>query len=235
MKISKWTVALTGASGMPYALRLLRYMAETGQGAHIVISEAACRVLKEEHGVQISLRRPSIESLLGESYPNFEFSDPRDIGAAAASGVALADGMVVVPCSMASLAAIAHGYAGTLIHRAADVTIKEGRRLILVPRETPLSQIHLANMQRLAEVGATILPAMPGFYHNPSSIDELVDLLVMKILDAMGIENQLVPRWPEQLGAQHLRSEHSLELTEGESTEGKMEGKVVEFAKNVTR
>ena len=121
----------------------------------------------------------------------------KDIGARIASGSALFSGMVVVPCSMGTLGAISSGLCQNLIHRAADVTLKEGRKLILVPRETPLSAIHLENMLKLSRIGAVILPAMPGFYHQPVAISDLVDMLVMKILDQMGLSSNLVTRWKE--------------------------------------
>jgi len=194
----KWIVALTGASGMKYARRLLCVLSRTVSEVHVVVSEAALRVLKEEENIKSSQSSLSAEVLTGEERDNIFFYNPRDIGARVASGSALFSGMIVIPCTMGTLAAIASGTCANLIHRAADVTLKENRKLILVPRETPLSVIHLENMVKLARLGVTMFPAMPGFYHQPKSIDEMVDLLVMKVLDHMGIRSELVTRWGEQ-------------------------------------
>jgi 4-hydroxy-3-polyprenylbenzoate decarboxylase len=138
-----------------------------------------------------------MRKLCGRDADNVYFYNPRDIGAKIASGSALFDGMVIVPCTMGTLGAIAHGICDNLIHRAADVTLKEGRKLVIVPRETPLSAIHLENMLSLTRVGARIVPAMPGFYHQPAQISDLVDMMVMKIFDQMGIRTDLVQRWKE--------------------------------------
>lgn len=182
---------------MKYALRVLEVLSEQVAEVHIVFSEAGLRVLREEEGKSLSLSRLSCEALIGKPRSNVFFYNPRDIGASIASGSMLVDGMVVVPCSMGTLAAIAHGTSQNLLHRAADVTLKERRRLVLVPRETPLSAVHLRNMLTLAELGVSVVPAMPGFYHQPASVQDLVDMMVMKILDQMQISNRLVPRWKE--------------------------------------
>ena len=176
-----WIVALTGASGMRYGLRLIDVLSTTLSKVHVVFSEAALRVLAEEDGLKISATRLSAEALFGREQDNVVFYRPRDIGAAIASGSLPIDGMVICPCSMNTLAAVASGISENLIQRAADVTMKEGRKLLIVPRETPLSQIHLENMLRLSRVGASIIPAMPGFYHEPATITDLVDMMVMKI------------------------------------------------------
>lgn len=190
-----WIVALTGASGVRYGIRLLQVLGESGHEVHAIVSEAACRVLRDEDGVKLSVTRPDTAALLGRGFESIKFHDPRDIGAPLASGSFPVAGMAVVPCSMSSLAAIASGAGSHLVHRAAEVTLKEGRRLILVPRETPLSVIQLENMLKLARAGARIVPAMPGFYHRPSRIEEIVDMLVMRVLDQMEIDTSLVRRW----------------------------------------
>lgn len=194
----RWVLALTGASGMRYALRLLDVASQHLAEVHVIISEAAMRVLREEEEIKISYASASAELLFGRKASNVYFYNPRDIGAKVASGSALFDGMVIAPCSMGTLAAVAHGMSENLVQRAADVTMKEGRRLVIVPRETPLSTIHLENMLKLSKAGVRIVPAMPGFYHRPASLDEVVDMMVMKILDQMGVRTDLVERWKEK-------------------------------------
>jgi 4-hydroxy-3-polyprenylbenzoate decarboxylase len=164
---------------------------------HVVFSDAALRVLNDEEGMAINSASLSMEKLTNTSPSNVTFYNSRDIGARIASGSMLATGMVVMPCSMATLGAIAHGIPSHLVHRAADVAIKEGRKLILVPRETPLSAIHLQNMLTLSKLGVSIVPAMPGFYHQPKSVEDMVDQFVMKVLDSMGVKHSLGKRWKE--------------------------------------
>lgn len=200
----RWIVALTGASGMRYGLRLLDVLSAADVELHVVISEAGLRVLAEEEGIKCSFSMVSSEALLGETRQGIYFYNPRDIGARIASGSFLVDGMVVAPCSMGTLGAVASGISQNLVHRAAEVTIKEQRKLILVPRETPLSTIHLENMLKLSRIGVSLIPAMPGFYHQPATIADLVDMLVTKILDVMHIENSLVRRWQE--GSEAIRA-----------------------------
>jgi len=195
-----WIVAISGASGAQYGMRLVSVIAEylPDYPVHVLISDGALRVLKEEQGLSVSAslsREEKSLALFKTTSPQIEFHNVRDIGASIASGSFPVDGMVICPCSMSSLGMIAHGCGDNLIHRAADVTLKERRPLILVPRETPLSSIHLENMLKLARAGATIVPAMPGFYHQPSSVDEIVDQMVMKVLDQMGIRVDLTQRW----------------------------------------
>ena len=185
----RWIIGVTGASGVRYALRLLEVLPQLVGEVHAVFSDAALRVLNDEEGVAISPATLGYEKLFNAAAPNVTFYNSRDIGARIASGSMLATGMVVIPCSMATL--------GALVHRAADVTMKEGRKLILVPRETPLSQIHLQNLLTLSRCGVTIVPAMPGFYTRPASVEELVDQFVMKVLDSMGVEHSLGQRWKE--------------------------------------
>lgn len=197
--LKRWVVGVSGASGIRYALRLLEVLLDSGVETHVVFSDSALRVMAEEEGLKLSHVALSASSLLGREVPDslVQFYGPKDIAAKIASGSFKFEGMVVVPCSMGTMASIAHGLSNNLLQRAADVTIKERRKLILVPRETPLSTIHLENMLSLSRAGAVLIPAMPGFYHKPQTIQDMVDMLVMKILDQMGIESNLVTRWRE--------------------------------------
>lgn len=191
----KWIVGVSGASGMRYALRTIEVLSANSGEVHVVMSEAALRVLREEENIKVRATKPDHAALFGRELPNLIFHDPRDIGASIASGSMLFDGMVIVPCSMSTLGAIANAMPSNLLQRAADVTIKEGRRLVIVPRETPLSPLHLENMLTLSRIGVRMVPAMPGFYHQPQSINDLVDMMVMKILDQLGVHRDLVKRW----------------------------------------
>jgi 4-hydroxy-3-polyprenylbenzoate decarboxylase len=187
--LSRIILAMTGASGMAYALTLLQALIQNTQvQTHLIISQAAATVLDLEAG--ISVRNLPVDKVW--------MHDCQNLAAPPASGSWSHQGMVVCPCSMASLAAINHGYGQNLIHRAADVTIKEKRPLILVARETPLSPVHLRNMLGLAQSGATILPACPGFYHGPKTIQDLINQLVGRILDHLGLNHSLSPRWGEE-------------------------------------
>ena len=182
-------LAVTGASGMPYAVALARHLAAAPDiELHLIVSEAAGQVLALESDISAA----ALSALAHRAYA------PNDYGAGPASGSWRHDGMVVCPCSMATLAAIANGLGSNLIHRAADVTIKEGRRLVLVPRETPLSEIHLRNMLAARRAGAVILPPNPGFYHQPQNIAELVAFVTGRILDALGVKHRLVAGWKEE-------------------------------------
>ena len=184
-------VAITGASGAIYGKRLLEALKELGVETHLIISGAAEEVIRLELGVDPE----EIRRIADASY------HPDDLTAPLSSGSYHVDGMVIAPCSMKTLAAIAHGLASNLILRAADVCIKEGRPLILVPRETPLSRIHLRNMLTLAEMGVRILPACPAFYHKPESIGDLVDFVVGKVLDSLGLHHNLYQRYGGRGGA----------------------------------
>ena len=209
MAENRWIIAITGASGTVYARRLLRVLVERVDDIRleVIVSRAGLRVLGDEARLAVpASRRMTAEWLVGvptdavtvyrdQPSRRVTMHDCQNLGASVASGSYPTRGMVIVPCSMKTLAAVAHGYAGHLIARAADVMLKERRRLILVPRETPLSAIHLQNMLRLARLGVAIVPAMPGFYHRPETIDDLVDMLVMRILDQMGFEIDLAKRW----------------------------------------
>jgi len=197
-----WVVGVTGASGVCYARRLLTVLPALVDEVHVVFSEAALRVLNDEEGIAVSAASLSLDALrlgdaVGENRGTVTFYNPRDIGARIASGSMRTSGMVVIPCSMSTLGALAHGIPNHLVHRAADVTMKEGRPLILIPRGTPLSPIHLENMLSLARYGVRIVPAMPGFYTRPERIEDLIDQFVMKVLDSMGVEHRIGKRWKE--------------------------------------
>ena len=183
--MKKIVVGITGASGSIYAVRLIDVLREKGIEVHAVITDSGQRVLDYECGVTMEELSRRVDVL----YPN------TDVGAAIASGSFRMDAMVVLPCSMKTAGAIAHGVTDDLLTRAADVTLKEGRRLLLVPRETPMHEIHLENLLRLARAGAVIMPAAPGFYHRPETLDDLVNMMVGKILDRLGIEAELFTRW----------------------------------------
>ena len=183
--MKKIVVGITGASGSVYAVRLIDVLREQGIEVHSVVTDSGQRVLDYECGVTMEELSRRVDVL----YPN------ADVGAAIASGSFRMDAMVVLPCSMKTAGAIAHGVTDDLLTRAADVTLKEGRRLLLVPRETPMHEIHLENLLRLARAGAVIMPAAPGFYHCPETLDDLVNMMVGKILDRLGIEAELFTRW----------------------------------------
>ncbi len=194
-----YIVAISGASGAPYALRLLQVMIKGGHSISLSISGDGLSILKDETGLMLKGSETDIQFMLERHLEAKEgqisYFDEDNMHAAIASGSNRVDAMVVIPCSMKTLSAIAHGYASTLIERAADVTLKERRKLILVPRETPLSAIHLRNMLTLADLGCYIIPAMPAFYHHPKRITDMVDFIAGRVLDSMGIENDLSPRW----------------------------------------
>lgn len=193
------TLALTGASGMPYAMRLLEELLAGGHRVYLVYSQAAQFVAAQEMALTLPAKTNEAARLLGERFGaapgQLTVYAREDWNAPIASGSGAADAMVVCPCTMGTLAAIANGLSDNLIERAADVMLKEGRKLILVPRETPFSAIHLENMLKLSRLGAVMLAPNPGFYHLPQSIDELVDFIVAKILDQLGIAHGLVERW----------------------------------------
>jgi 4-hydroxy-3-polyprenylbenzoate decarboxylase len=194
-------VGITGASGALYARRLLEILLGMGRRVHLTISPAGAEVLKTELGVTIDLEKFEL-SQLGLAAERLErgtllYHHYRDYSAPIASGSFLTAGMVICPCSMGTLAGVANGLSTNLIQRAADVHLKERRKLIVVPRETPLGSIALDNMKRLSDAGGVVLAAMPGFYHHPKSIADLVDFVVARILDQLGVEKDLVPRWGE--------------------------------------
>jgi 4-hydroxy-3-polyprenylbenzoate decarboxylase len=189
-------LAITGASGAPYAVRLLEQLVLAEHPVWLIVSSHGWRLLETEAGVRgpAELRH----RVSGAGWERFvTMFDDNDRGAAPASGSARSAGMVVCPCSMGTLSAISQGTSRSLVERAADVALKERRRLILVPRETPLSVIHLENMLRVTRAGATVLPAAPGFYHEPRDIDDLVDFIVARVLDHVGVEHRIGRRWAE--------------------------------------
>ncbi len=190
-----YNVAITGASGMLYADRLLRFLVQKQIPVNLMVSEPAWSVLRQELVWSVlppSQRQQWVNQCYGANiklYANNDWSAP------AASGSAQFAGLVILPCSMGTLGRIAAGVSTSLIERCADVCLKERRKLILVVREMPLSLIHLENMTKLAQAGAVIMPASPGFYHNPTTVEDLVDFVVGRVLTVMGIENPLVQQW----------------------------------------
>jgi len=193
----RFILAQTGASGQIYGLRLLRRMLAAKAQVSLCLSEAACVTMAVECGIKINAHSPDLTKLLdNESNENIRYFAPREIAAPIASGSNPHDGMVIAPCSMGTLARIAAGTADDLISRAADVTLKERRKLILLVRETPFSQIHLRNMLTVSQAGALVMPACPHFYHSPQTVDELVDTVVERILDHLNIGGNNA-RWRE--------------------------------------
>jgi 4-hydroxy-3-polyprenylbenzoate decarboxylase len=188
-------VAMTGASGAVYAVRLIQVLAQLGRTIHVSLSPSAAQVLREETGCDVDLEKFDLAAF-GELSPGqLVYHHHQDFMAGIASGSFRTAGMVIVPCSMSTMGAIASGVSTNLITRAADVHLKERRTLILVPRETPLSAIHLENMLKVTRAGAIVLPAMPGWYHRPTQLTDLVDFVVGRICDQLGIPNSLVRRW----------------------------------------
>jgi 4-hydroxy-3-polyprenylbenzoate decarboxylase len=189
-------VAITGASGAPYAVRLLQALVQAKRPVQLIVSSHGWRLLATEVGVSSLEELRAAVDAKGPAWKRYvTVFDDADRGAAPASGSALNAGMVVCPCSMGTLSAIAAGSSRSLVERAADVMLKERRPLVLVPRETPLSAIHIENMLRVTRAGAVVMPAAPGFYHRPSSVAELIDFMVARILDHLGVEHALVKRW----------------------------------------
>lgn len=193
------TLAWTGASGMPYGMRLLQCLLQADISVYLLVSSAAHIVSRQELALSLPSRANELEALLSARYTaqpgQLRVFGREEWFAPVASGSNPADAMVICPCTMGTLAAIAQGMSDNLIERAADVSIKEQRRLILVPRETPYSAIHLENMLKLARLGVVILPPNPGFYHHPQTIEDLVDFIVARILDQLHIPHQLMARW----------------------------------------
>jgi 4-hydroxy-3-polyprenylbenzoate decarboxylase len=185
-------VAITGASGAPYAVRLLEVLARHRVPVWLIVSSHGWRLLQAECGID---DEAALRTATGGDWSSITFYPDGDRGALPASGSAKSAGMVICPCSMGTVAAIAAGTSRSLVERAADVVLKERRRLILVPRETPLSLIHLRNLTTVTEAGAIVLPAAPGFYHRPTQVGELVDFIVQRVLDHLGLEIDIAPRW----------------------------------------
>lgn len=192
------TVGITGASGSIYAQRLLAHLHESSQVARIdlVISPAGVRVVGEELGINVAgTDSRVVREMLGQDSEKVIVHAASDIGATVASGSYLSDAMIIVPCSMGTLGALAAGITRDLVHRAADVMLKESRPLLLVPRETPFNAIHLENMLKLVRLGVRIIPAMPSFYHHPKTIDELIEHFVHRLLDHLGVAHEQQTRW----------------------------------------
>ena len=187
----RFVVAITGATGAVYGVRLLQRLgACPGVETHLVVSDAATLTLHQEVGLQ----KRDVEALAHVVHRN------REIGASIASGSFQTDGMVIAPCSMKTLAAVAHGLSDNLITRAADVILKERRRLVLMVRETPFNLAHLRNMTAVTEMGGIVFPPLPSFYNLPASIDEMVDHTVARVMDLLGVDNSLAPRWAGMRG-----------------------------------
>ena len=187
-------LAITGASGAPYGVRLLEVLAMHQIPTWLMISSHGWRLLTEECGITDDRE---LKKATGGDWGSVRVFDDKDRGAEPASGSAKSAGMVICPCSMGTVAAIAHGTSRSLIERAADVVLKERRTLVLVPREAPLSLVHLRNLTLVTEAGANVLPAAPGFYHKPKQVRDLVDFVVQRVLDHVGVEVALVKRWQE--------------------------------------
>ena len=189
-------MAITGASGAPYGVRLLQALVQAEQPVSLIVSSHGLRLIQTETSLgSVEGLRAHVGASAWDRW--VRVYDDGDRGAGPASGSHRARAMVVCPCSMGTLAAIAAGTSRSLVERAADVTLKERRPLILVTRETPLSSIHLENMLRVTHAGAVVMPAAPGFYNKPTRIEELVDFMVARVMDHLGVENALAPRWGE--------------------------------------
>ncbi len=200
MAASDLVLALTGASGAPYGLRLLEVLLQAGRTVHLIVSPAAVEVLEQELDRRVDLTAFRLSDLSGNAAATaapgqVHYHHYQDFRAGVASGSFLTAGMVICPCSMGTVAAIAHGLSQNLIHRAADVHLKERRRLVLVPRETPLNAIQLRNLTVCAEARAVVLPAMPAFYTRPQALQDAVDFIVGRICDQLGVEHTLLRRW----------------------------------------
>jgi 4-hydroxy-3-polyprenylbenzoate decarboxylase len=200
MAAADLVLAVTGASGSAYGVRLLDVLLRAGRTVHLVVSPAAAEVFHRELDRPLDLDRFDPGAFLGPTAADvnltrLRYHHYRDFRAGIASGSFLTAGMAVCPCSMGTAAAVAHGTGDNLIHRAADVHLKERRKLVLVPRETPLGLIQLRTLAALAEAGAVVLPAMPGFYHRPRSVADLVDFVVGRVCDQFGLPHTLVERW----------------------------------------
>lgn len=205
-------LAITGASGAIYAVELLRRLLASGRGVHLTVSPSGVAVIKQELGLRVDLERFDPTPLI-DHHPSWSrrpvqaasrfplaslnYHHHADYLTPIASGSFLTAGMVICPCSGSTLAGIAHASSTNLVQRAAEVHLKERRPLVVVPRETPLSTLALENMHRLSSVGATVLPAMPGWYHGVEELDDLVDFIVARIMDQLGIDNRLIRRWGE--------------------------------------
>lgn len=187
-----WVLAITGASGAPYAVRLLEVLATNRVPLWLIVSSHGWRLLSMESGIAT---QDELKANTGGDWSSVVPFDNDDRGAKPASGSAKAAGLVICPCSMGTVSAIAQGSSRSLVERAADVALKERRKLIVVPRETPFSLIHLRNLTTLTEAGGTVIPAAPGFYHKPTTVEQLVDFVVQRVIDHMGLEIEVGERW----------------------------------------
>jgi 4-hydroxy-3-polyprenylbenzoate decarboxylase len=188
-------VAITGASGAPYGVRLLEVLCRARMPVWLIVSSHGWRLLKQESGIA---DEPALRAATGDDWSTVTCFSDADRGARPASGSQRTTGMVICPCSMGTVSAITAGSSRSLVERAADVTLKERRRLILVPRETPLSLVHLRNLTAVTEAGAVVLPAAPGFYHQPTRVAQLVDFIVQRIVDQLALDIEIAPRWQGQ-------------------------------------
>lgn len=188
-------VGITGASGSIYAVRFLEAVLEQYDRIYLIVSENARTVIRHELGLDILSDEDGTQSLLGRYYHKVEVCDPHDLCAPPSSGSVDHEGMVIIPCSMGTVGRVAAGISSDLLSRAADVCLKERRRLIMVVRETPLSLIHLRNLTTLAEAGATVLPASPAFYGNPKTVEDMVSFVVARVLQQLDLEQTLAPEW----------------------------------------
>jgi flavin prenyltransferase len=216
--MSPFVLAITGASGAAYAVRLLHVLVASGREIHLLVSPSGKAVVKQELGIELNLERFDVRALVEYQFPaswiagskqgvvsaksmeaaGIHYYHHADFMAPVASGSFLTGGMVICPCSGTTLSGVASGTSSNLIQRAADVHLKEGRKLILVPRETPLSLIQIDNMRRAAEAGAVVLPAMPGWYHGVTCLMDQIDFVVARVLDQLGVEHELMKRWGEE-------------------------------------
>lgn len=197
--MQRYFVGITGASGHPYALALVRALLAADFGVDLCVTASGAKVLRHELGIDAARLAEELGARFGPTTAAVRVFPPEAVEAPAASGTALVRGTILCPCSMGTLARVAAGFSSNLVERAADVALKEGRTLVLVPRETPLSAIHLENMLKLARLGAIVLPAAPGFYHHPRTLEDLVGFVVGKILDRLGIARPDAQRWTGEL------------------------------------
>lgn len=192
--MKKIVVGITGASGSVYAKRLIEELLSSGIYTHIICTDNGKKVMEYETSIELEQWVQELK----QQYSHVQLEDVNDLFAGVASGSYKFDAVVIIPCSMGTLAEISNGFAKNLLCRAADVALKENRKLIIVPRETPLNAIHLENMLKLARLNVTILPAMPGYYHAPETMQDLIDFVVGKVLDSLSIENTLFKKWGNQ-------------------------------------
>lgn len=195
--MSSYVIAISGASGAVYGVTLLDYLLKAKHRVYLMLSRSARLIIRDEMGLEWGSNHIESTEILKKRYQEYALTlcDENDMAAPIASGSVLTAGMIIAPCSMKTLSGITHGYSSNLIERAADVSLKEGRKLILIPRETPMNRVHLKNMLMASELGATLLPAMPPFYHHPKNLEDMVNFISGRALDLLGLENQLYKRW----------------------------------------